>query len=103
MVQSLTCESSKCPSPSKPNENGSISIVSIRRTEFNAVQPSVKHSSLRFTGPTADIVSLQTVDSVDATVLVDNSIDILLPSRDHVIRPPLTWDRVVMLEVVPLV
>ena len=59
---------------------------------FNAVQPSVKLSSLRFTGSTAGIASLQTVDSVDATILVDNSIDILLPSADHVIRPSLTWD-----------
>ncbi|TMI33020.1 MBL fold metallo-hydrolase [Candidatus Bathyarchaeota archaeon] len=38
------------------------------------------------------MASLQTVDSVDATILVDNSIDILLPSADHVIRPSLTWD-----------
>ena len=59
---------------------------------FNEVQPSVKLSSLRFTGSTAGIVGLQTVDSVDATILVDNSIDILLPSTDHVIRAPLTWD-----------
>jgi len=56
------------------------------------VQPSVKLSSLRFTGSTPGIASLQTVDSVDATILVDNSIDILLPSADHVIRPSLTWD-----------
>jgi len=56
------------------------------------VQPSVKLSSLRFTGSTTGIVGLQTVDSVDATILVDNSIDILLPSTDHVIRAPLTWD-----------
>jgi len=59
---------------------------------FNAVQPSVKLSSLRFTSLAADIVHLQTVDSVDATILVDNSIDILVASTNHVVRPPLTWD-----------
>jgi len=29
---------------------------------------------------------------VDATILVDNTVDILLPSTDNVIRAPLTWD-----------
>jgi len=56
------------------------------------VQPSSKLSSLKFTSPAADIVHLQTVDSVDVTILVDNSIDILMASTHHVTRPPLTWD-----------
>jgi len=59
---------------------------------FNAVQPGSKHSSLKFTSPATDVVHPQTVDSVDATILVDNSIDILMASTDHVVRPSLTWD-----------
>ncbi len=59
---------------------------------FNAVQPSSKLSSLKFTSPAANIARLQTVDSVDATIIVDNTIDILMGSKDHVVRPPLTWD-----------
>ncbi len=59
---------------------------------FNAVQSGSRVSSVKFTTPIADIARLQTVDSVDTTILVDNSIDILLPSTDHVIRPTLSWD-----------
>jgi hypothetical protein len=59
---------------------------------FNALQPSGRLSSLRLTSPTTDVIHLQTVDSVDATILVDNNIDILLTSTDQVVRPPLTWD-----------
>ncbi len=29
---------------------------------------------------------------MDATIIVDNTVDILLPSTDNVIRAPLTWD-----------
>jgi 7,8-dihydropterin-6-yl-methyl-4-(beta-D-ribofuranosyl)aminobenzene 5'-phosphate synthase len=39
-----------------------------------------------------DVARLQAVDAVDATILIDNTIDILLPSMDRVIRPTLTWD-----------
>src|SRR5690242_20668000 len=59
---------------------------------FNAVQSGGKLSPLRFASGSTDIAHLQTVDSVDATILVDNSIDILMASTDHVTRPPLTWD-----------
>ena len=37
-------------------------------------------------------VQLQSVDAVDVTILVDNSIDILLPSTETALRPPLLWD-----------
>ena len=59
---------------------------------FNSSQSGSRVSSPRFTSEAIDIVPLQSVDSVDATILVDNSIDILLASTDHVIRPPLAWD-----------
>jgi 7,8-dihydropterin-6-yl-methyl-4-(beta-D-ribofuranosyl)aminobenzene 5'-phosphate synthase len=59
---------------------------------FNSVQSGSKLSSLKFTSPATDIAHLQTVDSVDVTILVDNNIDILMASTDHVVRPPLTWD-----------
>ena len=32
------------------------------------------------------------MDSLDATIIVDNAIDILLPSDERAKRPPLTWD-----------
>ncbi len=35
---------------------------------------------------------LNPVDSLDATIIVDNAIDILLPSDERAKRPPLTWD-----------
>lgn len=35
---------------------------------------------------------LQPVDTVDVTILVDNSIDILLPGSELAQRPPLVWD-----------
>jgi len=59
---------------------------------FNEVQSVGKPSSLRFSSSAQNIAHLQTVDSVDATILVDNSIDILMASTNNVIRPPLTWD-----------
>jgi 7,8-dihydropterin-6-yl-methyl-4-(beta-D-ribofuranosyl)aminobenzene 5'-phosphate synthase len=59
---------------------------------FNAVQSGSNLSSLRFTSSTTNTAHLQTVDSVDATILVDNNVDILLPSSDRVVRPALTWD-----------
>ncbi len=37
-------------------------------------------------------VRLRPVDSVDLTIVVDNSIDILLPSDERVKRPVLAWD-----------
>lgn len=37
-------------------------------------------------------ISLQQVDSLDVTILVDNSIDSFLPSDDTTRRPSLTWD-----------
>jgi 7,8-dihydropterin-6-yl-methyl-4-(beta-D-ribofuranosyl)aminobenzene 5'-phosphate synthase len=59
---------------------------------FSSVQSSSKVSSLKFASPATDLARLQTVDSVDVTIVVDNTIDILLPSTDHVVRPSLTWD-----------
>jgi 7,8-dihydropterin-6-yl-methyl-4-(beta-D-ribofuranosyl)aminobenzene 5'-phosphate synthase len=35
---------------------------------------------------------LNPVDSLDVTIIVDNAIDILLPSDERTKRPPLTWD-----------
>jgi 7,8-dihydropterin-6-yl-methyl-4-(beta-D-ribofuranosyl)aminobenzene 5'-phosphate synthase len=37
-------------------------------------------------------VTLQPIDAADVTILVDNSIDILLPSTETAQRPPLAWD-----------
>lgn len=37
-------------------------------------------------------VTLQPVDSVDVTILVDNAIDILVPSTPLATRPPFVWD-----------
>ena len=37
-------------------------------------------------------VALKPVDVVDVTILVDNSIDTLLPSTPTMHRPPLKWD-----------
>jgi 7,8-dihydropterin-6-yl-methyl-4-(beta-D-ribofuranosyl)aminobenzene 5'-phosphate synthase len=59
---------------------------------LNAIRTGSRLSSSSFTVPRTDAVSLQTVDSVDATILVDNTIDILLSSTDNVARAPLTWD-----------
>jgi 7,8-dihydropterin-6-yl-methyl-4-(beta-D-ribofuranosyl)aminobenzene 5'-phosphate synthase len=39
-----------------------------------------------------DRVQLQSVDAVDVTILVDNSIDLLMPSTETARRPPLLWD-----------
>ncbi len=38
------------------------------------------------------LVPLRPADSVDVTVLVDNSVDLLLPSDVHAIRPPVVGD-----------
>ena len=59
---------------------------------FTAVRTSTKLSPLKSTSQATNIAHLQTVDSVDATILVDNAIDILLASTDNVVRPSLTWD-----------
>src|SRR5437667_5667312 len=59
---------------------------------LNSLQTGSRLSPPSFTTPTTGIVRLQTVDSVDATIVVDNSIDILLASASNVIRAPLTWD-----------
>lgn len=59
---------------------------------FSAVQTHTSISSLRFTSARTETVHLQTVDSVEATIVVDNSIDILMSSSEKVTRPPLTWD-----------
>jgi 7,8-dihydropterin-6-yl-methyl-4-(beta-D-ribofuranosyl)aminobenzene 5'-phosphate synthase len=56
------------------------------------VQSGASPSSFKTTKPSIDIIRLQSVDSVDATILVDNVIDILMSSSYNVIRPPLTWD-----------
>jgi 7,8-dihydropterin-6-yl-methyl-4-(beta-D-ribofuranosyl)aminobenzene 5'-phosphate synthase len=37
-------------------------------------------------------VHLHPVDSVDVTIVVDNTIDILLASKGAVVRPPLAWN-----------
>jgi 7,8-dihydropterin-6-yl-methyl-4-(beta-D-ribofuranosyl)aminobenzene 5'-phosphate synthase len=40
----------------------------------------------------SDLVTLAPVSQVDVTILVDNSIDMLLPSAGVARRPPLAWD-----------
>src|SRR5262249_43904576 len=40
----------------------------------------------------SDKVRLQPVDTVDVTIVVDNSIDILIPGTELARRPPWTWD-----------
>ena len=37
-------------------------------------------------------INLRPVDALDVTIIVDNAIDILLPSDERTKRPPLTWD-----------
>src|SRR5262245_18007913 len=37
-------------------------------------------------------VALQPVDAIDVTIVVDNFLDILLPSTEVVRRAPLAWD-----------
>jgi len=56
---------------------------------FNSL-PS-KHGSA-IIGQTITPPNLQPVDSLDVTIVVDNAIDILLPSDERTERPPLTWD-----------
>jgi 7,8-dihydropterin-6-yl-methyl-4-(beta-D-ribofuranosyl)aminobenzene 5'-phosphate synthase len=38
------------------------------------------------------VVSLHPVDAVEVTILIDNSIDLLMPSSPPALRPPLHWD-----------
>jgi 7,8-dihydropterin-6-yl-methyl-4-(beta-D-ribofuranosyl)aminobenzene 5'-phosphate synthase len=40
----------------------------------------------------SEVVALKPVDSVDVSIVVDNAIDILMPSTETVQRPPLAWD-----------
>lgn len=42
--------------------------------------------------PNAAVVDLKQVDRIDLTILVDNSIDELMPSTEVARRPPLPWD-----------
>jgi 7,8-dihydropterin-6-yl-methyl-4-(beta-D-ribofuranosyl)aminobenzene 5'-phosphate synthase len=39
-----------------------------------------------------EIITLKPVDMIDVTILVDNSMDTLLPGTNIVQRAPLTWD-----------
>jgi 7,8-dihydropterin-6-yl-methyl-4-(beta-D-ribofuranosyl)aminobenzene 5'-phosphate synthase len=43
-------------------------------------------------GKMGDSVALKPVDAIDVTILVDNSMDTLLPSTNIVKRAPLAWD-----------
>lgn len=43
--------------------------------------------------PITEHVTLKPVDLIDLTILVDNSIDELLPSNEVARRPPLPWDH----------
>jgi len=56
---------------------------------FNSL-PS-KHGSATVSQAIAPF-NLHPVDSLDVTIVVDNAIDILLPSDEITKRPPLTWD-----------
>jgi 7,8-dihydropterin-6-yl-methyl-4-(beta-D-ribofuranosyl)aminobenzene 5'-phosphate synthase len=42
--------------------------------------------------PVTENVVLKPLDAIDLTILVDNSIDTLIPSTKVAIRPPLPWD-----------
>lgn len=50
-------------------------------------RPSVNSQSI-----TSKPIRLHPIDSLDVTILVDNSIDVFLPSDDATRRPRLTWD-----------
>jgi len=50
-----------------------------------------KHGSATHS-QTINPLHLQPVDSLDVTIVVDNAIDILLPSDERTKRPLLTWD-----------
>jgi 7,8-dihydropterin-6-yl-methyl-4-(beta-D-ribofuranosyl)aminobenzene 5'-phosphate synthase len=52
---------------------------------------SSKHGSAN-QGQVINPLHLHAVDSLDVTIVVDNAIDILLPSDEKTKRPPLTWD-----------
>src|SRR5688572_21803932 len=43
-------------------------------------------------GSVVERVNLRPVDAADVTIVVDNSVDVLLPSAEGVHRPPLVWD-----------
>jgi 7,8-dihydropterin-6-yl-methyl-4-(beta-D-ribofuranosyl)aminobenzene 5'-phosphate synthase len=42
--------------------------------------------------PIKELITLKPIDSIDITILVDNSIDTLLSSTEVARRPPLPWD-----------
>src|SRR5205807_8036023 len=50
-----------------------------------------KHGSATTSRAMAPL-NLHPIDSLDVTIVVDNAIDILLPSDERTKRPPLTWD-----------
>jgi 7,8-dihydropterin-6-yl-methyl-4-(beta-D-ribofuranosyl)aminobenzene 5'-phosphate synthase len=60
--------------------------------EVIAAEHTVGGHSSTFPASSSATVSLTAVDSVEVTILVDNFIDILLPSKGPVARPQLHWD-----------
>ena len=54
---------------------------------FNSLPSKLAPATQVFNTP-----RLNPVDSLDVTIIVDNAIDILLPSDERTKRPPLTWD-----------
>ena len=58
---------------------------------FNTL-PRTRGSSDHGQNSSSKTIRLKQIDSLEATILVDNAIDILLPSDERTKRPPLTWD-----------
>ena len=57
-------------------------------TQANVMRASTEPDSESYSGP---LLKLDPVDSLDATIVVDNFVDVLLPSEPGVFRPTLTW------------
>jgi 7,8-dihydropterin-6-yl-methyl-4-(beta-D-ribofuranosyl)aminobenzene 5'-phosphate synthase len=58
---------------------------------FNAL-PRTRRSTAYDQNFSSKPIRLQQIDSLDVTILVDNSIDIFLPGDETTRRPPISWD-----------
>lgn len=58
---------------------------------FN-VLPTHNGPDVNSQGVSSKLVRLRQIDSLDVTILVDNSIDIFLPRDETTRRPPLSWN-----------
>src|ERR1035441_9434074 len=57
-------------------------------TQANVMRASTEPDSESYSGP---LLKLDPVDSLDATIVVDNFVYVLLPSEPGFFRPTLTW------------